>query len=169
MEDVNSKVGAWCLDTPVSNGQQCFVLISAFISSLKSYNIADYFDLSREVVALGMLLFDRFFAVERCRPSSDSVLLTSIATLQISIKMRESAVIKLSTLSWFGRGRFSESQIAEQELQVLVKSRWFMNPPTACSFVMHLLLLLPDISLDVKSEVLDTSRFMAGRCMCDAS
>ena len=98
----------------------------------------DYFDLSREVVALSILLceypgpdsywylhllirnfliifkpyhihifyhlVDRFFATGTIRPSSDSVLLVSIATLHIAIKIRESAIIKLSTLSWFGRG-----------------------------------------------------------------
>ena len=102
----------------------------------------DYFDLSREVVALSILLsesrskflywylpssyylletelshniqpyhihifyqlVDRFFATGTIRPSSDSVLLVSIATLHIAIKIRESAIIKLSTLAWFGRG-----------------------------------------------------------------
>lgn len=129
-----------------------------------SYNVADYFDLSREVVALSMSLFDRFFATRMCAPSSDLCLLTSIATLHIAIKIRESAIIKLSTLSWIGRGKFSEKRIATQELLVLMNSRWLVNPPTAIAFIMHLLLLLPNnLNLDFKREILDSSRFMAGR------
>lgn len=41
----------------------------------KSYNVIDYFRLSREVVSLSMLLFDRFFATGIIRPSGDLVLL----------------------------------------------------------------------------------------------
>jgi len=128
-----------------------------------SYNVVDYFDLSREVVALSMSLFDRFFATRICMPSSDLVLLASIATLHIAIKTRESAIIKLSTLSWFGRGRFSESRIAHMELLILTNLRWLVNPPTTIAFVMHLLLLLPGTNLDLKREILESSRFLAGR------
>jgi len=116
-----------------------------------------------------MLLFDRFFATKMCIPSSDLVLLTSIATLHIAIKIRESAIIKLSTLSWFGRGRFSESRIAAQEFLVLMNCEWLVNPPTAVAFVMHILLLLPDnLNLDFKREILDASRFMAELSVADS-
>jgi len=103
---------------PSHKSSHNFLLLFPNIND-QSYNVVDYFDLSREVVALSLSLFDRFFATELCKPSSDLVLLTSIATLHIAIKMRESAIIKLSTLSWFGRGRFSERRIADTELIVL--------------------------------------------------
>ena len=119
--------------------------------------------MSRETIALSMSLFDRFFATRIIRPTSDLVLLSAIATLHIAIKFRESAIIKLSTLSWFGRGRFNESRIANMELLVLNNLGWLTNPPTAIAFVMHLFLLLPDMSLDIKRRVLESSRFLAGR------
>mmetsp|Transcript_30131 Transcript_30131/g.72819 ORF Transcript_30131/g.72819 Transcript_30131/m.72819 type:complete len:281 (+) Transcript_30131:90-932(+) len=133
-----------------------------------SYNVVDYFDLSREVVALSMACFDRFFATRITRPTSDLVLLASIATLHIAIKFRESAIIKVSTLAWFGRGRFNESRIANMELLVLNELRWLTNPPTVISFVMHLILLLPDMTLDTKRKVLESSRFLAELSVADS-
>eukprot|EP00571_Detonula_confervacea_P009599 CAMPEP_0172316580 /NCGR_PEP_ID=MMETSP1058-20130122/28739_1 /TAXON_ID=83371 /ORGANISM="Detonula confervacea, Strain CCMP 353" /LENGTH=235 /DNA_ID=CAMNT_0013030921 /DNA_START=127 /DNA_END=833 /DNA_ORIENTATION=- len=133
-----------------------------------SYNVVDYFDLSREVVALSMSLFDRFFATRICSPTSNLALLVSIATLHVAIKVRESAIIKLSTLSWFGRGKFSESRIAQTELLVLTNIRWLANPPTVIAFVMHLLLLLPDMSLVSKREIFESSRFLAELSVADS-
>ena len=52
-----------------------------------SYNVADYFEISREVVAISMSLFDRFFATRGCKCNSNLVLLVSIATLHIAIKV----------------------------------------------------------------------------------
>ena len=135
----------------------------------QSYEVVDYFDLSREVVALSMSLFDRFFATKVCMPGSDLVLIASIATLHIAIKTRESAIIKLSTLSWLGRGRFSESRIARMELQILMSFKWLVNPPTAITFVMYLLLLLPDdLGLDLKEKILESSGFLAELSVADS-
>ena len=123
----------------------------------------DYFDLSREVTAISLALFDRFFATGTCKPSSDTILLCSIATLHIAIKMRESAIIKLSTLAWFGRGKFSEDRITNMEQVVLSNLNWLANPPTALSFVMHCICLLPDdMHLPAKRKILKDSRFLAG-------
>ena len=69
------------------------LLIGNFLIIFKPYHIHIFYH-----------LVDRFFATGTIRPSSDSVLLVSIATLHIAIKIRESAIIKLSTLAWFGRG-----------------------------------------------------------------
>ena len=165
LESIHCKVGASFIESISS-----LAIFHPYPSHLsfhcfhyQSYNVVDYFDLSREVVALSMSLFDRFFATRICMPSSDLVLLASIATLHIAIKTRESAIIKLSTLSWFGRGRFSESRIAHMELLILTNLRWLVNPPTTTAFVMHLLLLLPDMNLNLKREIHESSRFLAGR------
>mmetsp|Transcript_19550 Transcript_19550/g.33598 ORF Transcript_19550/g.33598 Transcript_19550/m.33598 type:complete len:275 (+) Transcript_19550:96-920(+) len=133
-----------------------------------SYSVVDYFHLSREVVALSISIFDRFFATGICRPSSEMILLASIATLHIAIKLRESAIIRLSTLSWFGRGRFRESQIADMELRILMILRWCVNPPTTIAFVMHLLLLLPEISSNFRREILESSRFLSELAVADS-
>ncbi len=63
-----------------------------------SYNVTDYFDMSRDVVAISMKLFDNYFATRRCVCDKGLILLASIATLHIAIKVRESVVIRLETL-----------------------------------------------------------------------
>ena len=126
----------------------------------QNYNVVDYFNLSREVVSLSMSLFDRFFAT-RTMSERDLVLLCSIATLHIAIKTKESAIIKLSTLLWFGGGRFNKGQIVCMELKILFSCKWYVNPPTALAFVMHLLLLW-DVDVNWKMKILESSRFLCG-------
>jgi hypothetical protein len=128
----------------------------------QEYDVADYFNLSREVVALSMSLFDRFMATRTCEPSSDLIRLVSIATLHISIKMSESCCIKLSTLAQFGKGNVSEAQIIAMELLILTNVRWLANPPTAIAFVLHLVHLLPEMTSGSKRMVIESSRFLAG-------
>ena len=93
---------------------------------------------------------------------SNDVLLVSIATLHIAIKVRESAIIKSSTLAWFGRNKFSSTTITNIELKILLSLDWGCNPPTTIAFIMHFLLLLPDNTNRSKREIYETSSFMAG-------
>jgi hypothetical protein len=60
-----------------------------------SYNVCDYFDLSREITSIAMSLFDRFFATKGSSAiKSNIVLLVSIATLHIAIKVSVSIEIE---------------------------------------------------------------------------
>ena len=109
-----------------------------------------------------MSLFDRFMATRKCEPSSDLIRLVSIATLHISIKTSESRCIKLSILAQFGKGNVSEAQVIAMELLILTNVRWLANPPTAIAFVLHLVLLLPEMTSGSKRMVIESSRFLAG-------
>ena len=65
-------------------------------------------------------------------------------------------------------GKFSPSRITHTELLILQSLDWLANPPTTISFIMHLLLLLPDnMSLNSKREIFESSRFLAGMFMYD--
>ena len=97
------------------------------------------------------------------------VLLVSLATLHIAVKIRESSVIKLSTLAWFGRKRFSEKRITDMELIVLMKLRWRIIAPTAIAYIMHFALLLPDsLDLDTKKKTLESALFLAELSVADS-
>ena len=109
------------------------------------------------------ILVDRYFAhMPNRKIRSNDVLLVSIATLHIAIKVRESTIIKSSTLAWFGRNKFSSSTITNIELKILLSLDWGCNPPTTIAFIMHFLLLLPDNMNRSKREIYETSSFMAG-------
>ena len=70
-----------------------------------SFNVIDHFDLSREVVAVSMSLFDRFLATRSNRCNGSTALLASLTTLHIAIKVHEVRKIKLSTLANLSRGQ----------------------------------------------------------------
>lgn len=62
-----------------------------------SFNVIDHFDLSREVVAVSMSLFDRFLATRSNRCNGSTALLASLTTLHIAIKVHEVRKIKLTS------------------------------------------------------------------------
>ena len=78
------------------------------------------FDLSREVVAVSIDLFDRYLATQGNKCSGNLALLTSLTTLHIAIKLHDCKKIKLSTLVNLSRGQFGTNHIEEMEWEILV-------------------------------------------------
>ena len=135
-----------------------------------SFNVIDHFDLSREVVAVSMSLFDRYLATRGNRCNGSTALLASLTTLHIAIKVHEVRKIKLTTLANLSRGQFGPKHIEEMEWQVLTSLNWHIHPPTSMSFLSHLLLLLPEKVSDAsKEEIYAMSRYITELSVCDSS
>ena len=135
-----------------------------------SFNVIDHFDLSREVVAVSMSLFDRFLATRGNRCNGSTALLASLTTLHIAIKVNEVRKIKLGTLANLSRGQFGPRHIEEMEWNVLTSLEWKIHPPTSMSFISHLLLLLPPQVDDAcKEEIYALSRYITELSVCDSS
>ncbi|KAL7496430.1 hypothetical protein ACHAWT_007806 [Skeletonema menzelii] len=135
-----------------------------------SFNVIDHFDLSREVVAVSMSLFDRFLATRGNRCNGSTALLASLTTLHIAIKVNEVRKIKLGTLANLSRGQFGPSHIEEMEWNVLTSLEWKIHPPTSMSFISHLLLLLPPQVDDAcKEEIYALSRYITELSVCDSA
>lgn len=135
-----------------------------------SFNVIDHFDLSREVVAVSMNLFDRYLATRGNRCNGSTALLASLTTLHIAIKVHEVRKIKLTTLANLSRGQFGPKHIEEMEWQVLTSLHWHIHPPTSMSFLSHLLLLLPEKVSDAsKEEIYAMSRYITELSVCDSS
>ena len=135
-----------------------------------SFNVIDHFDLSREVVAVSMSLFDRFLATRGNRCNGSTALLASLTTLHIAIKVNEVRKIKLGTLSNLSRGQFGPRHIEEMEWTVLSSLEWKIHPPTSMSFISHLLLLLPPQVDDAfKEEIYALSRYITELSVCDSA
>jgi hypothetical protein len=135
-----------------------------------SFNVIDHFDLSREVVAVSMSLFDRYLATRGNRCNGSTALLASLTTLHIAIKVHEVRKIKLTTLANLSRGQFGPKHIEEMEWQVLASLNWHIHPPTSMSFLSHLLLLLPEKVSDAsKEEIYAMSRYITELSVCDSS
>ncbi|KAL7554476.1 hypothetical protein ACHAWF_018076 [Thalassiosira exigua] len=135
-----------------------------------SFNVVDHFDLSREVVAVSMSLFDRFLAARGNRCNGSTALLASLTTLHVAIKVHEVRKIKLTTLANLSRGQFGPRHIEEMEWQVLNSLNWHIHPPTSMSFLSHLLLLLPpQVSDSSKEDIYALSRYITELSVCDSS
>lgn len=134
-----------------------------------SYNVIDHFDLSREVVAISLNLFDRFLATRGNKCNGNLALLTSLTTLHLAIKVHDSKKIRLSTLANLSRGQFGASHIEEMEWVILTALQWKLHPPTAYSFIFHLLLFLPqEANPSVRKELYELSRYLTELAACDS-
>lgn len=135
-----------------------------------SFNVVDHFDLSREVVAVSMSLFDRYLATRNNKCNGSIALLSSLTTLHIAIKVHEVRKIKLTTLANLSRGQFGPKHIEEMEWKVLNSLNWRIHPPTSMSFLSHLLLLLPPQVTDLsKEDIYALSRYITELSVCDSS
>lgn len=134
-----------------------------------SYNVVDHFDLSREVVAISLSLFDRFLATRNNECNGNLALLTSLTTLHLAIKLHDTKKIRISTLANLSRGQFGATDIEQMEWCILQALQWKVHPPTAYSFVYQILLFLPqEASAAVRKEIFELSRYLTELTVCDS-
>ncbi|GAX21525.1 hypothetical protein FisN_6Hh415 [Fistulifera solaris] len=134
-----------------------------------SYNVVDHFELSREVVAVSISIFDRFLATQGNKCNGALALLTSLTTLHIAIKLHENKKIKLTTLANLSRGQFGPEHIEEMERRILNAVGWKVHPPTHYSFISDFLLLLPqEANPVVRKELFELSRYISELAVCDS-
>jgi hypothetical protein len=134
-----------------------------------SYNVVDHFELSREVVAISLNLFDRFLATRGNSCNGNLALLTSLTTLHLAIKLHDTKKIRISTLANLSRGQFGPSHIEEMEWVILNALQWKLHPPTAYSFIFHLLLFLPqEANSSIRKELFELSRYLTELATCDS-
>jgi hypothetical protein len=134
-----------------------------------SFSSFSSFDLSREVVAVSLNLFDRFLATRGNKCNGNLALLTSLTTLHIAIKLHDMKKIKISTLANLSRGQFGAKHIEEMEWKVLIALNWKLHPPTQYAFVSHLVLFLPqEAPSPVRKELFELSRYLTELAVCDS-
>lgn len=134
-----------------------------------SYNVVDHFDLSREMVAISMSLFDRFMATRGNKCTGNMALLTSLTTLHLAIKVHDTKKIKISTLANLSRGQFGPAHIEEMEMIILNALGWAVHPPTAYSFISHMLLFLPqEAPTTVRKDLYELSKYLSELTVCDS-
>jgi hypothetical protein len=133
------------------------------------FSICCSFDLSREVVAVSLDIFDRYLATRGNACNGNLALLVSLTTLHIAIKLFDSKKIKLQTLANLSRGQFGSKSIEEMEWKVLAALRWKLHPPTPYAFVSHLLLFLPnEANPAIRKELFEMARYFTELAVCDS-
>ena len=119
-----------------------------------------------------MNLYDRYFAICENKCEGKFVLLCSISTLYIAIKLHEPKSslerCNLSELSKLSRGHFRTKDIENMELNILHSLSWLVNPPLATDFI-HLVLNLPSLTSHsfVHQQVFESSQYMVELTVCD--
>ena len=124
------------------------------------------FDLSREIVAVSLSLFDRFLATQGNHASGRAALLLSLTTLHIAMKLYATSVrISLRTLATLSRGQFTPHDVEVQERLVLEALDWKLHPPTPMSFLVQFVRLLPTSSR--RDQILELAAYQAQQALCD--
>ena len=111
-----------------------------------SYNVVDYFNLSRESAAIAMNYSDRFLHSKHgpeYLKDTDKYQLLCIVSLYLAIKVHETASLTPMVFCEIGHGHYKESQMEEMEQIILRVLNWRVNPPTALDFVRLFLDLMP--------------------------
>ncbi|GKY94207.1 hypothetical protein MPSEU_000386700 [Mayamaea pseudoterrestris] len=132
-----------------------------------SYQVIDHFDFSREVVSISMHYLDKYLAT---RPvNKKQFQLAAMTSLFIAIKLHEPGRLSMSSMIELSRGYFRPEQMAAMEMSILRTLCWHMHPPTSFSFVKHMLLLLPQVSvsMETRHDVLELARFLTELSVID--
>jgi hypothetical protein len=137
-----------------------------------SFRVIDHFRLDREVVTLGMNIFDRFLVAHpstceeksrsrlcscpSCKRSVDSrtYQLAAMTSLYLAIKLHSAGTdeefnrrrrFKLCSFVELSRGQFDSQDLCAMERTILSTLNWKVNSPTPMTFVTYFLnLLMPE-------------------------
>jgi hypothetical protein len=136
------------------------------------YQIVDFCKFKRETVAISMSCLDRFL----CSPGGREAFvdrstfqLAAMTTLYTAIKVHEPEAMEPSLVASLSRGAFCKEQVEAMEITVLKAIQWSVNPPTAMSFILGFLDLIPEhlISEEAREAVLDLAKFQAELAVSD--
>jgi hypothetical protein len=135
-----------------------------------SFRVIDHFRLDREVVTLGMNIFDRFLVAHpseensrsrlcscpSCKRSVDSrtYQLAAMTSLYLAVKLHSAGSeeefnrrrrFKLCSFVELSRGQFDSQDLCAMERTILFTLKWKVNSPTPMTFVTYFLnLLMPE-------------------------
>lgn len=135
-----------------------------------AFNVVDHFGLSRETVSVSMGIFDRYVATLGNKCSGNLVLLTSLTTLHMAIKLHETKRIKSSILANLSRDQFSTEHIDEMELKIVSALSWKLYPPTPLALISEFLYFLPaEVTVVEQREVYELSKYLTELAVCESS
>jgi len=107
-----------------------------------SFDVVEYYGVSREVVWIAMSFVDRYIA----KKSFDSRLfkMVSLTALYIAIKLSDSRkVVSISSILALSNADFSSEDIVSMETDLLKSLLWNVHPPTPHAFINDILSMLP--------------------------
>lgn len=142
---------------------------------LWTFRVCDYYGIPRETGQISIDYFDRYMATISFAYTEYRVLLVSLATFHLAVKVHETKKIKFSTLAALCNHKVSADEIERMECQVMNALEWRLNPPTPDAFL-HLLLneddmVIPELSPSIETnrvEIYILAQYMVELSVCDA-
>lgn len=132
-----------------------------------AYNVVDYFEMDRKVVAICMSYLDRFLVQINC--DGKVFRLAALSALFLSIKLHHSKKFQLMNIMALGRGEFQVEHVSAMEQILLHKIKWLLHPPTAACFIQLILdLTACAIPKRVRSKVIKLAMFYSELAVCDS-
>lgn len=132
-----------------------------------AYNVVDYFEMDRKVVAICMSYLDRFLVQVNC--DGKVFRLAALSALFLSIKLHHNKKFQLMNIMALGRGEFQVEHVSAMEQILLHKIKWLLHPPTAACFIRLILdLTASAIPKRVRSKVMKLAMFYSELAVCDS-
>lgn len=134
------------------------------------FQIADFYDLDRDLVAFAMSYLDRYLAKNKVG-DTETFLLVAVASIYIALKLHGRKNIPMRCISTMSRGIVKEDNLALLELSMLHSLEWKLYPVTPCSFIMQLHPLVSSVlngeaETLIADDVINFARFVTELSLC---
>ena len=135
-------------------------------------DIADFCNYSRETAAIALNCLDRFMTTPDGRQillDRNQYQLAAMTALYTAVKIHEHEAMDPELVSSLSRGAHSAQAVESMESRMLNAIQWRVNPPTAASFVRHMLDLVPSHVMDATSRdtITELTQFQVDLATCD--
>lgn len=122
------------------------------------YSLTSICDFKKETVEVAVSILDRFvIAQTELLSDAHKYQLACIAALYTAIKINEQRCFSPQQMEQLSGYRFAASDIERIELEILPAIGWRVHPPTASSYCIYLLELLPQAIVPDRKAVLEVA------------
>lgn len=130
-----------------------------------SFQIIDYIKFDRDTVITAISYLDRFLAAGSPRAKSAiqcrrEYQLAAMTTLYMAIKLSEPSIVNIDVLVELSQGNFSPEEFTQMEMDILFGLNWFLNGPTALTFLeLYNMLLSSNIACVATDKLINNARY----------
>ena len=139
------------------------------------YDVVDTFRLDREAVCIAFNYFDRYNEVARSSRLRDrsSVQLLAVTSLFMALKIHgkgeeRSRRLSIDSFELLSQDIFCRKDIENKEKDVLKTLQWFVNPPTAFTFLFSFFEAIPKHDQHLEA-LFDVARYLCEISVCVSS
>jgi len=131
------------------------------------YQLIDFFEADREVVAVAFSYLDRLLEHFVC--NKKVFRLATVTSIYLAVNLICCKELPIKNLVDLCQYEFHVQNFIDMKLIILRTLSWKLHPPTSKSFLDHLsLFLLPDVKLSAKEKMMQRSSFLVELSISDS-